>query len=98
MTEEKYLEDESFRKMISTRTKIVTLLTVLTLVIYFGFIFLLAFGKDLMASRITENITVGLPLGVAVIVLSWLLTYIYATWANGKYDDMVEEIKSRIGG
>jgi uncharacterized membrane protein (DUF485 family) len=90
--------DPDFRAMVSARTGIVSILTVLTLVFYYGFILLMAYGKDILSKQIAPNITIGLPIGVAVIVISWILTYTYANWANKKYDAMVDELKEKIGG
>lgn len=94
----RYLEDADFKKLVSSRRSVVTILTVLTLVTYYGFILLMAYGKDILSTRIAPNITIGLPIGVAVIVISWVLTFTYANWANKKYDTMVEEVKEKMGG
>lgn len=98
MAHQKYMNDAGFKKLVSTRNRIATILTIVTLIVYFGFIFLLAFGKELMATKISSEITLGLPLGVAVIIISWALTYSYAHWANQSYDHMADEIKTRLGG
>lgn len=90
--------DPDFKAMISSRKSIVTILTVLTLVFYYAFILLMAYGKEIMSKQIAPNITIGLPIGVAVIVISWILTYTYANWANNKYDAMVDDLKEKIGG
>ncbi|MGC8852967.1 MAG: DUF485 domain-containing protein [Hydrogenobacter sp.] len=39
--------------------------------------------------------TVGIPIGIAIIVLSWLLTGVYVFWTNSFYDKAVEEIKNK---
>ena len=98
MAHQKYLDSPDFQKMVSTRNSIIAILTVLTLITYFGFIFLMAYGKETLSAKISENITIGLPIGVAVIVISWILTFTYANWANRKYDQMVEDIKGKVGG
>lgn len=98
MTHEKYSEDLDFKHLKKLRNSLATVLTILTLVVYYGYIFLLAYGKSLMGIKVSANITIGLPIGVAVIVISWALTYYYAHWANTKYDHMVEDIKNKLGG
>ena len=65
---------------------------------YFGFVFLIAFGRDFLSSDIAPSITVGIPIGIGVIIVSWVLTGIYVRWANQKYDVMVEKLKDKIGG
>lgn len=92
------LEDEEFKTLAKQKNLISLILTILELVIYFGFISLIAFNKPFLASKLSGSMTVGIPIGIGVIVLSWIFTGIYVNWANKKYDRMVENIKNRIGG
>jgi uncharacterized membrane protein (DUF485 family) len=92
------MQSREFRELSSMKNSISITLTILELVIYFGFIMLIAFNKPFLSQKLVGAITVGIPLGVATIVLSWILTGIYIRWANRKYDVLVEEVKERIGG
>jgi uncharacterized membrane protein (DUF485 family) len=92
------LEDEEFKSLSKQKDTVSLILTLLELFIYFGFISLIAFNKPFLASKISGAITVGIPIGIGVIVLSWILTGIYVNWANKKYDPMVENVKNKIGG
>ena len=62
------------------------LLTAVMVAVYFGFILLVAFAKPLMGSPVAGKLTLGILLGVLVIVSAWLLTWIYVRWANRHYD------------
>ncbi|MGH7472037.1 MAG: DUF485 domain-containing protein [Longimicrobiales bacterium] len=53
---------------------------------------LIAFNKPLLATRIAPGLTLGILLGVLVIVGSWLLTWVYVRWANRHYDTAVDRI------
>jgi uncharacterized membrane protein (DUF485 family) len=66
-------------------------LSVLVLVIYFGFILLVAFGKPFLSILITPGLSVGILLGAATIVSCWILCLIYVAWANAGYDEEVAE-------
>ncbi len=67
------------------------------LVIYFGFIALIAFDKSLLAMKIGAGVTsLGIVLGLVVIVVAFLLTGIYVRRANGEFDDMTERLKKEI--
>ena len=55
--------------------------------LYFGFISLIAFNKELLARRVAPGLSLGILLGVLVIVGSWLLTWVYVRWANTHYDE-----------
>jgi uncharacterized membrane protein (DUF485 family) len=92
------LEDEEFKSLSKQKDTVSLILTLLELFIYFGFISLIAFNKPFLASKLSGDITVGIPIGIGVIVLSWILTGIYVNWANKKYDPMVENVKNKIGG
>jgi uncharacterized membrane protein (DUF485 family) len=74
------------RALHSQRWRVALALTVGVIVIYFGFILLIAYRKEFMARLVTGGLTVGILLGALVIVLSWVLTWIYVRWANTHYD------------
>jgi uncharacterized membrane protein (DUF485 family) len=90
------LESEKFKMLVKKRTLIIVILTLLMLVVYFGFILIIAFDKPLLATKIGEHITLGLPVGLGVILFAWILTGIYIKWANNSYDNIVNEIKEDI--
>ena len=93
------LEDPEFKKLVSQKNTISWILTILELVLYFGFIGLIAFNKPFLAQKLGEGATtIGIPIAVATIVLSWVLTGIYIYWANSKYDAQVKQVKEKVGG
>ena len=91
------LNDPEFRAMARKKNAISLVLTAAMLVLYFGFILLIAFRRDLFGDRLAGGITVGVALGVGVIILSWVLTGVYVRWANSKYDAMVETLRGKAG-
>jgi uncharacterized membrane protein (DUF485 family) len=95
---ERLLDDPDFRKLVSRKNTISWTLTAVELVIYFGFIGLIAFNKPFLGTKISGSITIGIPVAVGTIVLSWLLTGIYIWWANSRYDEMVQKMKDKTGG
>ncbi len=62
---------------------------------YFGFVFLLALAPDVLSARVGQA-TLGIPIGIGIIVLAWILTGIYVRWANGAYDAAVARAKAKI--
>ncbi len=90
------LDDPEFKRLSAARDRVCLVLTALTLAVYFGFIFLLAFNKEFFCRKVTANITVGIPIGIGVILLSWLLTGAYVLWANTRYDAMIHEIRGKV--
>ena len=75
------------------RWRVAIVLTAIMVAVYFGFIALIAFDKPLLATRLTPGLSLGIVLGVCVIVVSWLLTWVYVRWANAHYDARLEELR-----
>ena len=75
------------------RTRLATRLTATMMVLYFGFILLIAFNKPLMGTLLGSGLSVGILAGALVIVASWLLTWVYVRWANTHYDPELAELK-----
>ena len=73
----------------AARWKVAGTLTAAMMLIYFGFIALIAYNKELLARPVTRGLTLGILLGALVIVASWILTWIYVRWANAHYDTEV---------
>ena len=94
------LEDEDFKAMVSKKNTFSYFMTILELVLYFGFVALIAYNKPFLATKLSEGsaTTIGIPIAVLTIFFSWVLTTIYIFWANSKYDDMVKKIKDRVIG
>jgi CTP:molybdopterin cytidylyltransferase MocA/uncharacterized membrane protein (DUF485 family) len=80
------------RALAAARWRIAITLTVVMIVIYFGFIGLIAFNRDFLAQRIGRGLSLGILLGALVIVASWLLTWVYVRWANRHYDVALDAI------
>ncbi|MFA6055730.1 MAG: DUF485 domain-containing protein [Thermodesulfovibrionales bacterium] len=98
MSTQEILEDKDFQLLSSQKLSISTILTILELVLYFGFIALIAFNKPFLSQKLSGAITVGIPIAVGTIVLSWIFTGIYIRWANNTYDVLVKKVKEKIGG
>ena len=68
-------------------------LTVLMLVVYFGYIALIAFNKPFLAQPIGNGVTtLGIPIGMGVIIFTIVITGIYVRRANSEYDTLTAEI------
>ena len=80
------------RRLAVRRDRFAVLLTATIIVVYFGFILLIAFNKPLMGSLIRPGLSVGILMGALVIVISWLTTWIYVRWANTHYDPELRDL------
>jgi len=92
----KVQELPEFKKMVKIKWRVSIILTIAMLVIYFGFILLIAFNKPFLATPIGHNLTLGLPVGIGVLLSAWILTGIYTFWANRYHDRRISEIKKKI--
>lgn len=87
------VEDPEVAALAARRFRVGALLTVLMLVVYFGFILLIAFGKKTLGQILAPGLSLGILLGVVVIVATWVLTWIYVGWANRSYEPAVRRLR-----
>ncbi|APW47542.1 DUF485 domain-containing protein [Rhodoferax antarcticus] len=72
-------------------------LTWAMMIVYYGFIALIAFDKSFLAQRIGSGVTtIGIPIGFGVIVFTVIITAIYVRRANNEYDDLTAEITKAV--
>jgi uncharacterized membrane protein (DUF485 family) len=90
----KIQNNPKYHQLIKQRDSLAWTLSALVLVIYYGFILLVAFGGDFLTQPIsaTSVIPIGMPIGFGVILASIVLTAIYVTKANNTFDPMIQQI------
>ena len=77
------------------RNSLGTLLTLLMLVVYYGYIALIAFDKAFLAQPMGAGVTtLGVPIGMGVIIFTIVITGIYVRRANNEYDELTKQILS----
>ena len=82
-----------FQELVAKRTRFAWRLSAAMLVIYFGFIFIIAFAPKILGTPIGSGVTtIGIPLGLFVIVSAFVLTGIYVYRANTEFDALTREI------
>ncbi len=96
-TKREVLASPLFRDLARKKDIVCFVLTAATLAIYFGFISLVALRKDLLALKPSPNVSLGILIGIGVIVASWALTGVYAYWATRYYDRTVREVLAQLG-
>ena len=93
---EKLLNSERFRKLVRTRWTVSITLLVLLFILYYGYILVVAEGKDFLVQKVGVHTNYGIILGIGTIIGAWLLTLIYVVWANKIYDAEVKGIKDEF--
>ena len=82
-----------FHEFIAMRSRYSIIMAIVSAAIYYGFILLVAFDKELLAKKVGAGVTsLGVPLGVGVIVITIVLTWIYVRRANTEFDATNEAI------
>jgi uncharacterized membrane protein (DUF485 family) len=85
----------SLLQIAASRRRVTGVLTGTMMVLYFGFILLVAFNKPLMTSQLVPGLSVGILLGVLVILSAWVLLGVYVVWANRSYDRHIAALRER---
>lgn len=94
---QKIKQNPHYRELVASRTSFSWLLTFFMMVVYYGFILLVAFDKGLLATRIGEGVTTyGMPIGLFVIVFTVLITGVYVSRANNKFDDLTAKLRAEV--
>lgn len=86
-----------YAELVSKRSSFGWLLTIIMLVVYYGYIAVIAFNKQLFAAKLGAGVmTVGIPVGFGVIVFTIIITGIYVAKANSEYDELTKEIVKEV--
>lgn len=87
-----------FQQLVDKRQHFATLLTTIMLVLYYGFILLIAFAPGWLGTPIHAgtSVTRGIPLGIGLIVLSFILTAIYVIRANSEFDRLTQQLLREV--
>ena len=94
-TAERIADDPRYRALVARRGRFAWGLTSAVLIAYFGFIALVAFDKPLLGAPLAGGATsVGIPVGLGIILLSIALTAAYVRRANGEFDAELAAIRA----
>lgn len=92
-TYERIRANPKFQAFIKKRNNYSIIMTVLGAIAYYGFILLVAFDKEFLASKMGGGVTsIGIPIGVGVIIFTIIITWIYVRRANSEFDTESEAI------
>lgn len=67
------------------------------LIVYYGYVALIAFDKEFLAQPIGAGVTtLGIPIGMGVIIFSVIITGLYVRRANNEFDQLTRDILKGI--
>ena len=89
--------DPNFKTLVATRSKFAWKLTIAMLVVYFSFILTIAFNPSALGTPLSDDTvtTVGIPVGIIIIIFAFVLTGIYVRRAYSEFDELTEKIKQK---
>lgn len=88
-----------YHELKSKRSSFGWMLTILMMIVYYGYIALIAFNKEFLSGKLGEGVTtIGVPIGMGVIIFTIVITGIYVRRANSEFDALTAEILKKEGG
>jgi len=94
---DRIINNPKFQELVRERSSFAWTLSIIMLVIYYGFVLLVAFGKGFLATKIGGDVTsVGILIGLGVIISAFVLTGIYTQRANSRFDELTENLTREL--
>ncbi len=86
-----------YQELTAKRSSFGWWLTLAMMIVYYGFIVLVAFNKEFLSQKLGAGVmTVGIPVGFGVIVFTIVITAIYVRRANSEFDELTEALKKAV--
>ncbi|NJD35153.1 MAG: DUF485 domain-containing protein [Betaproteobacteria bacterium] len=91
---ERIQKNPKFMQFVTMRNNYSIVMSILMMIVYFGYILLVAFNKQFLATKISAGAvtSIGIPMGVGVLVFTIVITAIYVRRANSEFDAAKDEI------
>ena len=94
---DRILHNPKFQEMVSRKRTLSWTLTAIMLFVYVGFMLLVGYNKEFLMSSFSGGVTTwGMPLGLSIIVLSFLLCGVYSYVANNKLDQLTKDAMKEV--
>ena len=94
---QRVVSNPKYQELKAKRSSFGWMLTWAMMIVYYGFIALIAFDKSFLAPKMGSGVTtIGIPIGFGVIVFTVIITAIYVRRANSEYDDLTAAITKAV--
>ena len=94
---EQILQNPKFKEMVAKKSRLSWTLKAIMLFVYVGFMLLVGYNKEFLMSSVSGGVTTwGIPLGLGIIVLSFVLCGVYSYIANNQLDQLNEEAMREV--
>ena len=96
---QKIKSNPKYNELVTKRNSFSLKLSLFVLAMFYGYILVIAFNKELLATKIGDGVmTYAFPVGAAIIIISFLTTLIYVNRANNEFEDLTNDIKKQALG
>jgi uncharacterized membrane protein (DUF485 family) len=86
--------DSALESLARRRWQVAMMISAAMVIVYFGFILLIAFRKEAMGILVHPGLSIGIVLGALVILVTWAFTWVYVIWANRHVDVLVARLNA----
>ena len=94
---EEIINNPKFQELVRKKSRLGWSLSIIMLVIYFGYIYLVSYHPAFVHQSLSGGATtIGIPLGISVIVSAFVLCGIYVWRANGEFDRLTQDVLKEI--
>ncbi|WP_320036276.1 DUF485 domain-containing protein [Halarcobacter sp.] len=94
---EKIKANPNYQQLVKKRTSFAIKLGIFVLAMFYAYILTIAFNPSLLGTKTGDGVmTIGYPIGIAIIVISFLTTLIYVRRANGEYEELIEKVREDV--
>ena len=92
---EKVQNNPRFQELVARRNRFAWTMAIIVLAVYYTYILVIAFKPEVFATPISSDsvISIGIPIGAGIILMSWIMTGIYIRRANNDFDEITRQIK-----
>jgi len=95
---ERVRNNPKFSELIRKRSGLAWRLSSILIIVYFTFIFTIAFYPQLLSYKIGDSVvSIGIPIGCMIVFLCFILTFIYTKRSNNEFDELTNQIKDDVG-
>ena len=96
-TVERIKNNPKYQKLVRERSRFAWTLSIIMLVVYYTFILTIAFKPELLGAKMGAGVmTIGIPIGIAIIVIAFALAGIYVKRANGEFDSLTQQVRDEL--
>lgn len=94
---ERIESNPKYKELVSKRNSLGIKLGAFVLVMFYAYILVIAFDKELLATKIGNGVTtIAFPIALAILILSFITTLIYVKKANGEFENLIKDIKKDV--